>query len=157
MRWSAPVRLREEYWGWRHDVTDQVVNPDIDGLMTACLLHHLKGWKVIGFYDTVRLLVDPAARLPLNLRTTAFVDVDMCSPGARSLSQHVIRDVPGDRQDVHAYATTVNPSLLLGQHSRAIDYRNKYPFGTFQWAWHRAGGALGPPPRPDQRLLTGLA
>lgn len=157
LRWSAPVLLREQHWAWRHDITDQVVNPDIDGLMTACLVHHLKDWKVVGFYDTARLLLDSSARLPLDLRTTAFVDVDMCWPGARSLSQHVIRDLPADRAAVEAYATTVNPSLLLGEHSRAVDYRTKYPFGTFQWTWHLVGRSLGPPPEPDQRLLTGLA
>ena len=55
LSWGSGVVLREQIWGWRHEITHQVVNPDIDGLLTACLLHHVKGWPVIGFYDTQRL------------------------------------------------------------------------------------------------------
>ena len=152
--WPSGVDLREQVWGWRHDINAQIVNPDIDGLLTACLLHHLKGWPVIGFYDTQRLLVDTEHALPLDLARTAWVDVDMCWPGTRSLSQHVVLDRPGDLEHVSAYASTVNPSLLRG-HARQRNYRNKYPFGTFQWTWWLAG--IGGLPDPNDALMTGLA
>lgn len=157
LAWGTGIEVRERVWGWRGDVTQQVVNPDIDGLLTACLLHHLKGWPVVGFYDTQRLLLDPSTSLPLNLDATIWVDVDMCWPGARSLSQHVITDRPHDAHVVSAYGETVNPSLLRGHH-RTRGYRDKYPFGTFQWAWWLVGGSrLPPPPDPDDLILTGLA
>lgn len=155
--WGTGVQVREQAWQWRRDITCQVVNPDIDGLLTACLLHYLKGWPVIGFYDTRRLWLDPVAPVPLDLRRTIWVDVDMCWPGARSLSQHVVTDAPSDARSVSAYAETVNPSLLRDRHwcSR---YQDKYPFGTFQWAWWLSGGAgLPPPPDPHDLLMTGLA
>lgn len=155
--WGPGVHLREQSWGWRHEITKQVINPDIDGLMTACLLHHVKGWPVVGLYDTQRLYLDAAQPLPLDMRTTIWVDADMCWPGSRSLSQHVITDAPGDGDVVDAYQQTVNPSLLHG-HSRQRAYTSKYPFGTFQWAWHLIGAkVLGPRPAPSDRLRTGLA
>lgn len=153
-QWGTGVSLREQVWGWRHDVRAQVVNPDIDGLLTACLLHHLKGWPIVGLYDTQRLFVDAEHKLPFDLQTVAWVDVDMCWPGARSFSQHVVLDRPTDRWHVAAYSETVNPSLLRG-HARTYRNRNKYPFGTFQWAWWLAGLRIAPDPLDD--LLTGLA
>lgn len=156
LAWGSGVALREQTWGWRHEISQQVVNPDIDGLLTACLLHHVKGWPVIGFYDTQRLFLDQTHRLPVDLQTTIWVDIDMCWPGSRSLSQHVVTDSFSDAETVEAYHQTVNPSLLHG-HARQSRYTSKYPFGTFQWAWYLIGPSLGPPPQPSDRLLTGLA
>ncbi|WP_027860116.1 hypothetical protein [Marmoricola sp. URHB0036] len=155
--WGTGVQVREARWGWRRDIRFQVVNPDIDGLLTACLLHQLKGWPIIGFYDTQRLLIDPAHPLPLTMPEVIWVDIDMCWPGARSLSQHVVLDSPADASVVSAYAETVNPSLLRG-HARRAHYREKYPFGTFQWAWWLIGpGALPAAPAVDDAVMTGLA
>ena len=155
--WDSGVSVREAAWSWRHDIAFQVVNPDIDGLLTACLLHHLKGWPIFGFYDTQRLVVDARHALPLDLARTVWVDIDMCWPGARSLSQHVVMDAPTDADRVSAYAETVNPSLLR-RHSRQVNYTTKYPFGTFQWAWWLAGRKhLPAAPDPSDPLMTGLA
>jgi len=155
--WGPGVSVREASWSWRHDIAFQVVNPDIDGLLTACLLYHLKGWPIVGFYDTQRLMVDARHPLPLDLDRTIWVDVDMCWPGARSLSQHVVTDAPSEVSRVSAYSETVNPSLLRG-HSRQVNYTTKYPFGTFQWTWWLAGRSQLPPaPHPSDALRTGLA
>lgn len=155
--WGTGVELRESRWEWRHDISMQVVNPDIDGLLTACLLHHHKGWPAVGFYDTQRLLLDPATHLPLPLDEIIWVDIDMCWPGARSLSQHVVLDDLVDAAAVDAYAETVNPSLL-GGHARRHNYTSKYPFGTFQWAcWLIGRDALPGLPDPDDLVMSGLA
>jgi hypothetical protein len=157
LAWGSSIELREARWGWRHEIRAQVVNPDIDGLLTACLLHHLKGWPVIGFYDTQRLMLDPASSLPLTLHELIWVDIDMCWPGTRSLSQHVVLDAWPDALAVSAYSETVNPSLLSG-HARRQNYTSKYPFGTFQWAWWLIGRAALPDmPDPEDQVMTGLA
>ena len=83
--------------------------------------------------------------MPLDMGSIAWVDIDMCWPGARSLSQHVVMETPDGRSDVSAYAETVNPSLLRG-HARRSRYASKYPFGTFQWAWWLAGTTTCPTP-----------
>ena len=67
--WGSGVQIREQTWAWRHEITHQIINPDIDGLMTACLLHHVKGWPVVGLYDTQRLYLDAAQPLPLDMRS----------------------------------------------------------------------------------------
>jgi hypothetical protein len=154
--WGSGPDLREVVWSWRSATRYQVVNPDIDGLLTACLLYHVKKWPIVGFYDTERLFLDVRAPVPLELDALVWVDIDMCWPGTRSLSQHVITEQPSDRATVKAYSTTVNPSLLRG-HSRTHAYSTKYPFGTFQWAWWLIGGAAGRVPSVDDPVATGLA
>lgn len=116
-----------------------VVNPDIDGLLSALLLHDEFGWPVVGFYDTseVLLLADWVASPSLPRDKLVWVDLDMCVPGSRSIGQHVNCWYPDDRERVAAYATSINPndiSNTFGRERRV--YRAKYPFGTFQYlAW----------------------
>jgi hypothetical protein len=143
-------------WAWRDEVTQQVINTDIDGLLTGALLHHLKGWPIAGFYDTETLWLAEEAEVPLDLRRTAWVDIDMCWPGTRSLSQHVITVDTGGADAVQAHTSTVNPNLFVGCHagSTAV-YQRKYPFGTFQWAAWIAGSPA--PPELGEALMTGLA
>lgn len=156
-RW-APLDRSEvrRAWHWRSEVTQQVINTDIDGLMTGALLHHLKGWPVVGFFDTETLWLAEDAAVPLDLERTAWVDIDMCWPGTRSLSQHVITIDSKSAHAVDAHASTVNPNLFVGCHAGATEvYQRKYPFGTFQWAAWIAGSPA--PPHLDEALLTGLA
>lgn len=149
------TQVRDQRWAWRSDIKAQIINTDIDGLLTACLLHHLKGWPIKGLYDTRRLWLATDVDVPLTLTDYIWVDIDMCWPGTLSLSQHVVSNAPSDIHDVAAYATTINPSLLQGR-SRQGNYTGKYPFGTFQWAWWLAVQRDGWP-RIDDRLRTGLA
>ena len=143
-------------WQWRDEVRQQIVNTDIDGLMTAALLHQLKGWPIAGFYDTETLWLSESTVTPLDLGQTLWVDVDMCWPGARSLSQHVVTVSPSLRGAVAGHATTINPNLAVGCHGgHAGAYRDKYPFGTFQWAAWIAGSPR--PPALSDYLCTGLA
>ncbi len=148
-------RVRQA-WGWRSDVKQQVVNTDIDGLLTAALLHHLKDWPVVGFYDTESLWVARGTPVPLAQGETVWVDADMTFPGARCLSQHVSTAGPDDATAVLAYRDTVNPNLAVGCHGGDFAvYRDKYPFGTYQWAAWIAGEPAAP--SPSAPVLTGLA
>lgn len=139
---------------WRNDIDVQVINADIDGLLTGALLYHARGWPLVGVYDTEHLWLEESwmTRLRADFSRVLWVDVDMCWPGARSLSQHVITIDHEDASLVEAYKTTLNPSLAAGHAARA-NYRTKYPFGTFQWAWWLLGRA---PPRVDDVVQTGL-
>ncbi len=132
------------------------MNTDIDGLLTAALLHALKGWPVVGFYDTESVWVSAGTPVPLDAERTIWVDADMCFPGARCLSQHVSTAGPADAAQVLAYRDTVNPNLAVGCHGGSVGvYRDKYPFGTFQWAAWLAGSPQ--PPQVNDVLRTGLA
>lgn len=154
----APIdrlAIREKRWSWRQDIRAQIINTDIDGLLTACLLHHLKGWPISGLYDTKRLWLAEGTLVPIPLDEYIWVDIDMCWPGTRSLSQHVVTDRIVDSESVEAFSSTINPSLVTN-HSRQEAYTTKYPFGTFQWTWWLALREIGRPD-PADRLLTGLA
>lgn len=141
---------------WRDDIEGQVINTDIDGLLTAALLWEKKGWPLWGFCDTESVWVTDEAVVALRDRpeTVAWVDIDMCWPRTRSISQHVIIERQSDLAVIDAFATTSNPNLQATPvRSRTADYRWKYPYGTFQWVWWLAGL---PPPDLDDRVATGL-
>ena len=48
-------------FGWRDEVVGQILNTDIDGLLSGSLLHDQKGWPLWGFYDTVNLWLTTGA------------------------------------------------------------------------------------------------
>jgi hypothetical protein len=139
---------------WRAQIKVQVVNTDIDGLMTGALLFHARGWQIVGLYDLEHLWLaeEWVEALQRNLEDVIWVDIDMCWPGTRSLGQHVTAIDPADRHQVAAFETTLNPSLAGGHFARG-NYANKYPFGTFQWAWWLLGL---PPPESRDVVRTGL-
>lgn len=140
-------RAAEALRSWDGPRTVMIINPDIDGLLTAALLHDEFGWPVVGYYDTAEIMVarawatswDPPGILPRG--QVVWADLDMCAPGTRSIGQHVNRWHASDKTQVSAYATSLNPNDITGVHgSDRARYRDKYPFGTFQylaWLLHR--------------------
>ena len=139
---------------WRESIVAQIINCDIDGLLTAALMYEERQWPVVGLYDTQHLWLahEWVGRLRDDYEKVLWVDVDMCWPGSRSLSQHVILRDPGDAMVVDAYQRTLNPSLAAG-HAVHGNYADKYPFGTFQWAWWLVNRR---PPDIGNQVQTGL-
>jgi hypothetical protein len=143
-------------WNWRRDVQGQIISPDIDGLLSAALLSERYGWPIVGFYDSETLWLSRSyGGLVNRLHETAWVDLDLCWPGARCLGQHVVSFSVQDHEDVEAYRESVNPSLLGGI-SATHDYRNKYPFGTFQWLWWLEGLPVLDPASSSDQLVLGI-
>lgn len=91
---------------------------------------------------------------PLNLRKTTWVDLDMCVPGSRSISQHVVSNTAAETELVTAFAESVNPNLLVGR-DRLDRYTDKYPCGTFQWVAWLVGNDLGT--STGDAIASGLA
>jgi hypothetical protein len=150
--------LREhvlESWGWRHNIQQQIVNTDIDGLLCGALLWHLKGWPIVGFYDTENLWLSKNAERKVDLSSTIWVDIDMAYPGALCLSQHVVLATNDDADKVEAFKSSINPNLFPPV-SVASGYRDKYPYGTFQWLCWLVGRSIEPPSLND-RVKTGIA
>lgn len=142
---------------WRTDVVGQIANTDVDGLLSAALLWEVKGWPLWGFCDTESVWVTAEGRAALQERpeNVAWVDLDMCWPRTRSISQHIIVETPADAEAVKAFRTTSNPNLHVNPiRSRRIAYQRKYPFGTFQWMWWVAG--LDAPDPDIDAVRTGL-
>lgn len=135
------------------EVSAQIINTDIDGLLTGALLWEKYRLPIVGFYDTQHLWITPShlqdGRIPLE--TTLWVDVDMCWPGSKSLSQHIICLKPSDASDVVAFNSTTNPNISAG--ITFVEYTPKYPFGTFQWLWWLLEM---PPPSPKDHIRSGV-
>lgn len=154
----SPDEIREralQRWSWRGEIQQQVVNTDIDGLLTGALLPHVLGWPIVGFNDTETIWVDETARSPLDLRETAWVDLSMCMMGARCIDNHIVSNTAREALQVYAFRQSVNPNLVVGRH-RLERYEDKYPFGTFQWAaWLLDMGTLES--TADDPVRAGLA
>lgn len=125
--------VAQERLQWSQGIEGQIIDTDIDGLLTAALCHETWGWPVVGFYDTHTLWLSADIETPLDLSAIAWVDLDMTWPGTLSISNHVIPHAPA-QGDIPTLATSVNPSVLRGITTDG-SYYSKYPFGTFQWLW----------------------
>lgn len=131
-----------------------IVNTDIDGLLSAALLWERMRWPIVGFYDTESLWVSSSALTTdglLPLEEVLFIDIDMCWPGTRSVSQHVVCREDRDAASVKAFSRTLNPNLCAGISWE--NYTPKYPYGTFQWLHWLLGEEV---PSPSDSLRTGL-
>lgn len=126
-----------ERFAWGGGVRWQIIDPDIDGVLSAALLHSMYGWKVLGYFDKATLWLRRGTQVPLDLTSVAWVDIDMAWPGALSISHHVVLEEASPTSSPPALSQAVNPSLLRGNYylPRRVGYEDKYPFGTFQWLW----------------------
>lgn len=147
----TPDELRGEAlrrWSWQREIRHQVINTDIDGLLSGALLHDRLGWPIAGLSDTRSLWLGSRVRTPLDLGETAWVDLAMCMPGARCIDQHVVCTSAAEAAYLDALQNSLNPNLVVG--SSHHDYTTKYPYGTFQWvAWLlKVDPMLGSPTSP---------
>lgn len=121
-----PLRRRDIFrrfpWLAKQDQL-MVLSADVDGLLSATLLHHHLGWRVAGYYDCATLWL---SRQGLAHRAElVFIDLDIARPGCPSLGHHILT------MDIHIPAGLghiCNPNLLAGI---GVDrFTDKYPFST---------------------------
>jgi len=147
---------------WNLDKPGQIINPDIDGVLSALILHYEFGWPVIGFYDTKTISIsdesygDYFLDGKLNLEKIVWTDLDMSFPGARSIGQHVVNWDSPIEDDIQALHNSINPNLHEGWHRGGnVRYRDKYPFGTAQYLSYILSDKINELAK-DNRLLEGL-
>ncbi len=100
-----------------------VLSADVDGLLSATLLHHHLGWRVAGYYDCETLWLSQQGFEHRD--QLVWIDLDIARPGLPSLGHHILTlddQVPPD------LAHVCNPNLLAGI---GVDrFTGKYPFST---------------------------
>ncbi|PFG21127.1 hypothetical protein [Serinibacter salmoneus] len=119
-------------WAWRTETRYQIINTDIDGLLAAAKLHDHFGWPVIGFNDLTTIWVEETHQGRTPKSQVAWVDLAMCRPGDRCIDQHVVARTAQEASVIEAHGHSVNPNLIAGRYQNDL-YKEKYPFGTYQW------------------------
>jgi hypothetical protein len=147
---------------WAKVNPGQVINPDIDGILSALLLHKHFGWPVIGYYDTKKISISrEVANVyflggKLDLSRIVWTDLDISIPGAQSIGQHIVNWDDLAIDDIYALSASINPNLHDGWfRSGQIRYKDKYPFGTAQYVAFLLDSELNQRAR-DSKLLEGL-
>ncbi len=102
-----------------------VVSLDLDGLVSAMLMHTLLGWKIVGFYDAQTLWM---AQGQDDRSQVIFLDHDICYDQVRSVGHHIVQW--DDKTRVHK--NMLNPNILRGVTYRQ-GFAQKYPFGTIHF------------------------
>jgi len=147
---------------WSLQNPGQIINPDIDGVLSALILYNEFGWPVIGYYDTKTISISDVflseyfKGSSLDLDRVVWTDLDMSFPGARSVGQHVVNWDSPQQDDIQALHNSINPNLHAGWHRGGnVRYRDKYPFGTAQYLAHILNDDVNRLTSQDQ-LLEGL-
>ncbi|MBX3387778.1 MAG: hypothetical protein KF768_14525 [Phycisphaeraceae bacterium] len=117
-----------------------VIGDDLDALLSALVLHHAMGWKVVGLYQeyTTILYQGDAS----TFRDAVWVDLDISQPTIRSIGHHILYDRPGQDESSHSLNLNLNRLRgVTGAMGRCTTkgeacgcgsntFRHKYPLGT---------------------------
>ena len=162
---SPPFVRRRHPW---LDARDQtvVIGDDLDSIMSAVLMRHLLGWRVVGFYTDYTRVWYSQGTNPAALRDAVWLDLDISRQEIRSIGHHIL--LTGPRDALVCHRESVNPNLLRGVTARSgsgrngqhgegcpcggITFPHKYPLGTIHfllWLYGVDIGAL-------DALQTGL-
>lgn len=96
---------------------NMITHNDLDGLLTALILHEELGWNLVGMYDLSKLYVTEGFKG--DLKEVIYVDLDVTHKSFKSVGHHIL----GSEQGNH-----LNINRLFGVgHNR---YTSKYPLST---------------------------
>lgn len=130
--WHVSVQRLLDDWDGKYLIT----SPDVDGVLSALIvMHHYPATRLIGLYDTERLLLFGASTTWQDAREALWVDLDVLR-GVRCIGQHLIQKESSDAFPTR-HALSFNPNIHFVQTyfesfrgRNEEQRRDKYPFGT---------------------------
>lgn len=134
-----------------------VLGNDPDSVMCGVLMHHLRGWRVVGFYTDYRRVWHPEGVDPHMLRDAVWLDLDISREEIKSIGHHIL--LAGDSDNLACHQESVNPNLFRGVTGRpgrgrsgehgencpcgGRTFPHKYPLGTIHFLFWLLGVELG--------------
>ena len=104
-----------------------IVSPDCDGMLSALLMANLLDWRVCGFYDGKRIVIESG----IALRECVFLDIEICDPEIKSVGHHLMlpnsRRKPDDWEN--RFRSCLNPNNLRDR-ARRPSFSHKYPLAN---------------------------
>jgi hypothetical protein len=110
-----------------------VISPDLDGIISAVALCHIYGSRIIGIYDTRRIIVfDEADRE--ELVNALWLDHDIQNKNILSIGHHLLQI--GNEELLKFNEDSFNPNVYFGMNwrncflNRTKNTLNKFPYST---------------------------
>lgn len=113
----TPESVLNQYPWLKQRNLPMVTHNDLDGLLTALILHQELGWKLVGVYDLKTIHFD--STFTGDIRDVIYVDLDVTHKSFRSMGHHILGSDEGEHLNI-------NRLFNIG-HSQ---YTSKYPLST---------------------------
>ena len=111
-----------------------VINTDIDGILSGLLLVNYCGCKIVGFTNSKdKVWLDDEHN---DLYANVYVDMFVTHPKAICIDQHIVAIDKLHVESLKEKKTLFSPQHEDNNNLRFFDswcFKNKYPFGTFQY------------------------
>jgi len=126
-------KIKNNYSWLNKKNQDIIIGDDIDAIMSACFLHDVLNWNIIGFYvDYSKLFIKKGYK---KWKNAVFVDLDISNNDIKSIGHHILK-LNDEAENCIGQLKSINPNLI-----RKISMKNfnqKYPLATIhflQWLY----------------------
>lgn len=145
--WIADFNKCLDAWDGKHIIT----SPDIDGILSACLLAEKYGAKLAGIYTTRYLILFDGFG-PKEAKNALWLDHDISEEGIQCMGQHLVDHSELDTLSKRGN-NSFNPNNYYGQtwkksfhgSGMKVGKRDKYPYATIHFLM--AGMGVKSPPK----------
>ncbi|MGC8981816.1 MAG: hypothetical protein ACP5JU_02620 [Minisyncoccia bacterium] len=120
----------------KDQIEGMIISPDTDGFISALLLNEIFNWKVIGFYDGKKLILDNNFNFNSNdiKNKVVFIDIEIIKENIKSVGHHLLLF---DSKKPNEKIRELTNVCIQPNNWRKIDAKNsfekKYPYGTFHF------------------------
>jgi len=105
-----------------------ILSYDTDGWVTGVLLAEILDWKIVGYYDSERLILKNGVRTD----DCVFIDVEIFRSAKKSFGHHlIIYDFNNLPNDFAARTTNCFNPNFYRRFDKRSSYTRKYPLATF--------------------------
>ena len=145
--WIADFNKCLDAWDGKYIIT----SPDVDGILSACLLADKYGAKLAGIYTTRYLILFDGYGAK-EAKNALWLDHDISEEGVQCMGQHLVDHSELDTLSKRG-KNSFNPNNYFGQtwkksfhgSGMKVGKRDKYPYATIHFLM--AGMGIGCPPK----------
>lgn len=89
-----------QMYPWLKDkYREMITHNDLDGMLTALILHHQLDWQLVGVYDLKEIHIEKG--YSGDIRKAIFVDLDITHKDYRSIGHHILGAEEGDHLNIN--------------------------------------------------------
>ena len=154
--WIADFNNCLDAWDGKYIIT----SPDIDGILSACLLAEKFGAKLSGVYTTRYLILFDGCSAK-EAKAALWLDHDISEEGIQCMGQHLVNHSEQDELSKRG-KNSFNPNHYFGQtwkksfhgSNMKLGKRDKYPYATIHFLMAGLGVNSPPPYSKHLHLLA---
>ena len=141
--WVKGLTGSLDEWHTGSDAPGIVISPDVDGILSACVIQEKYPAKIVGIYTTTKLVLLDGAGIE-DARNALWLDHDVSIPGVRCVGQHIVQIRKGETLSMR-HPGSWNPNVWADQawensfSGSGGRKRDKFPYGTTHFLAHALG------------------